>query len=476
MRILEHIVTPAEDGQRVKHLLRSRWQLSTTLLKHLKWNGGILLNGRSVPVNTPAHTGDVLTADVSDPPGSNEHICPVDFPLDILYEDEDLLVLNKPAGIAIHSAALTEETVTVAGSVVHYLGQDSFHCVNRLDRGTTGAMAVAKTGYMHARCMALLHSGDFYREYRGICLGRPEPPAGEITLPIGRDPASVLRRKIDPDGLPSRTTYETLSSGEDLSLLRLLPATGRTHQLRVHLAAIGHPLAGDWLYGTEDRALIARPALHSYILHLRQPLSGAMNTIRFAAPDDAAALLRIYAQYIETPITFEYTLPSEEEFARRIRDIQAVYPYLVYIEDGEVLGYAYAHRFQERAAYQWGAELSVYLDRGCVSHGIGSQLYTLLLELLRLQNVRTAYALVTLPNTKSEALHRHFGFKLCGVWHSSGFKNGRWYDMGSFEKQLLPYDSSPAPLRPLSDLPQEDVQALLERACAAHILPKNSRI
>lgn len=122
-----------------------------------------------------------------------------------------------------------------------------------------------------------------------------------------------------------------------------------------------------------------------------------MNTIRFAAPDDAAALLRIYAQYIETPITFEYTLPSEEEFARRIRDIQAVYPYLVYIEDGEVLGYAYAHRFQERAAYQWGAELSVYLDRGCVSHGIGSQLYTLLLELLRLQNVRTAYALVTLP-------------------------------------------------------------------------------
>ena len=292
MRILEHIVTPAEDGQRVKHLLRSRWQLSTTLLKHLKWNGGILLNGRSVPVNTPAHTGDVLTADVSDPPGSNEHICPVDFPLDILYEDEDLLVLNKPAGIAIHSAALTEETVTVAGSVVHYLGQDSFHCVNRLDRGTTGAMAVAKTGYMHARCMALLHSGDFYREYRGICLGRPEPPAGEITLPIGRDTASVLRRKINPDGLPSRTTYETLSSGEDLSLLRLLPATGRTHQLRVHLAAIGHPLAGDWLYGTEDRALIARPALHSYILHLRQPLSGADITVTAPIPEDMTRLIQ----------------------------------------------------------------------------------------------------------------------------------------------------------------------------------------
>ena len=164
--------------------------------------------------------------------------------------------------------------------------------MNRLDRGTTGAMVVAKTGYMHARCMALLHSGDFYREYRGVCLGQPQPPAGEITLPIGRDPSSVLRRKIDPDGLPSRTTYETLSSGEDLSLLRLLPATGRTHQLRVHLAAIGHPLAGDWLYGTKDRALIARPALHSYILHLRQPLSGADITVTAPIPEDMTRLIQ----------------------------------------------------------------------------------------------------------------------------------------------------------------------------------------
>lgn len=187
-------------------------------------------------------------------------------------------------------------------------------------------------------------------------------------------------------------------------------------------------------------------------------------------------LLRIYAQYIETPITFEYTLPSEEEFAQRIRDIQAVYPYLVYIEDGEVLGYAYAHRFQERAAYQWGAELSVYLDRGCVSHGIG--LAALHAPARAAAPAERAHGLRArdAPEHEERGAAPHFGFKLCGVWHSSGFKNGRWYDMGSFEKQLLPYDSSPAPLRPLSDLPQEDVQALLERACAAHILPKNSRI
>lgn len=111
--------------------------------------------------------------------------------------------------------------------------------MNRLDRGTTGAMVVAKTGYMHARCMALLHSGDFYREYRGVCLGQPQPPAGEITLPIGRDPVVRPAAENRPDGLPSRTTYETLSSGEDLSLLRLLPPRGA----RISCASTSPPSA-----------------------------------------------------------------------------------------------------------------------------------------------------------------------------------------------------------------------------------------
>lgn len=185
MRILEHIVTPAEDGPAREASAAQPLAAVDNAAQASEVERRDPSQRPERAGKHPAHTGDVLTVDVSDPPGSNEHICPVDFPLDILYEDEDLLVLNKPAGIAIHSAALTEETVTVAGSVVHYLGQDSFHCVNRLDRGTTGAMVVARRGYMHARCMALLHSGDFYREYRGVCLGQPQPPAGEITLPIG---------------------------------------------------------------------------------------------------------------------------------------------------------------------------------------------------------------------------------------------------------------------------------------------------
>lgn len=231
-----------------------------------------------------APCGDAVTADVSDLPGDNPHIRPVDYPLDILWEDQDLLILNKPAGIAIHPAALTEETVTVAGAVCHYLGQGSFHCVNRLDRGTTGVMVVAKTGYVHRLCMEQLHSGDFRRTYLAVCSGVPSPAAGSIDLPIGREPDSLLRRRVDPAGLAAHTDYETLWQGPDRALLRLTPGTGRTHQLRLHLSAIGHPLLGDWLYGQEDRDLIPRPALHSHRLELTHPVTRRRLTVTAPLP------------------------------------------------------------------------------------------------------------------------------------------------------------------------------------------------
>ena len=293
MRILTLTVTPAMAGQRVGILLRRELHISSTLLKSLKWReNAILRNGQPVTTRTPAASGDVLTVNISDVHSISPAIVPVDYPLDILWEDEDLLVLNKPAGIAVHSAALTEETVTVAGAVAHYLHNAAFHPVNRLDRGVTGVMVVAKNGYMHQRCMALLHSDDFRREYRAVSDGIPTPLRGSIDLPIGRDPDSLLKRRIDPDGLPSHTLYQVLSTGHDRALLRLRPLTGRTHQLRVHMAAIGHPLTGDWLYGTEDRALIARPALHSYHLRMLHPVTGAVIDITAPLPEDIQRLLK----------------------------------------------------------------------------------------------------------------------------------------------------------------------------------------
>ena len=292
MRILTHTVTAAEDGQTAKQLLRSLWHISGSLLSRLKFRDVITANGVPVPVNHILRAGDVLRADVSDLPGEHPHILPVDYPLAILYEDEDLLLLDKPAGIAIHPAALTEETVTIAGAVAHYLQSDSFHAVNRLDRGTTGVMAVAKTGFVHARCMTLLHTDVFQRDYRAVCDGVPPHPAGDIDLPIGREGDSLLKRCPDPAGQAAHTHYEVLDTANGRALLRLTPTTGRTHQLRVHMAAIGCPLTGDWLYGTEDRTLIARPALHSYHLRLTHPVTGAVIDVTAPLPEDMARLLK----------------------------------------------------------------------------------------------------------------------------------------------------------------------------------------
>ena len=185
-------------------------------------------------------------------------------------------------------------------------------------------------------------------------------------------------------------------------------------------------------------------------------------SVRFACERDAAALLAIYAQYIDTSITFETVLPTEAEFAGRIRDISQVYPYLVLEQAGRPIGYAYAHRVRERAAYDWLAELSIYLDRDHVSRGLGGRLYGLLIDLLRLQGLKTAMGCVTLPNEKSEALHKLLGFHLVGVSYSSGYKNGAWHDVAWLEKPLAPYDVPPAPLIPIGQADPAAVAGLLE--------------
>lgn len=124
-----------------------------------------------------------------------------------------------------------------------------------------------------------------------MCRGCPDPAAGSIDLPIGREPDSLLRRRVDPAGLAAHTDYETLWQGPDRALLRLTPGTGRTHQLRLHLSAIGHPLLGDWLYGQEDRDLIPRPALHSHRLELTHPVTRRRLTVTAPLPEDMARLL-----------------------------------------------------------------------------------------------------------------------------------------------------------------------------------------
>ena len=189
-----------------------------------------------------------------------------------------------------------------------------------------------------------------------------------------------------------------------------------------------------------------------------------MLTLRFAAPQDASALLEIYAQYIESSITFEYALPTQAEFAARIEAFGADYPYLVLEDGGRAVGYAYAHRAFERAAYGWCAELSVYLDRAYCGSGHGTLLYRTLMELLSLQGVKTVYGVVTSPNASSEALHRALGFRTIGAFRAAGYKAGAWRDVTWFEKALSPQDAAPMPVIPLPQLPPETVAAVLDGA------------
>lgn len=185
--------------------------------------------------------------------------------------------------------------------------------------------------------------------------------------------------------------------------------------------------------------------------------------IRFAAAKDAAELLEIYAPYVTgTTVSFEYEVPAVEEFRRRVEETSARYPYLVWEEDGALLGYAYAHPYAARPAYQWSAELTVYLRQGVSRRGLGSRLYGALMELLRLQGVRNVYGCVTAENTASVAFHQALGFREAGRFSQAGYKLGRWLDVLWLEKAIAS-GGEPQPLVSFPQVDRDQALAVLER-------------
>ena len=287
-------VTPALCGRSVHSLLKYELHLSTSCINRLKrTESGITANGERVFTNAVLAAGDVLRVDLTAAEEPTK-VQPHEMPLDILFEDEHLMILNKSAPLSVIPSSLVPDEPTLANGLAHYLGEGfTFHPVNRLDRSTTGLMAVAKSSFIHDRLQRTLHSGAFCRRYLAVCEGHPDPCGGEIDLPIGRKEGSAVARCIDPAGKEARSAYRVLEKTGRFSLVELTPHTGRTHQLRLHMSAIGHPLVGDWLYGTEDHALIARPALHAAYIMVNHPVTGETIELTAPLPADMKRLLEL---------------------------------------------------------------------------------------------------------------------------------------------------------------------------------------
>ncbi len=292
-RRLELTITPELAGIKVDTLLKKRLGLSGTVVRRVKWlEDGILVDGLRVNTRFCPGAGQVLSVRLSDP-ARNSGIVPAPGPLDIVYEDVDLIVLNKAPGVSVHPGPGHFDD-TLGNFLIYYYessGQEAdFHPVHRLDRGTSGLLVIAKHPHAQEVLKRQLHTSDFRRVYLAVCEGILENWTGVIDAPLGPKPGSLMEQMVRPDGKPARTRYGVLRRWGSRSLVALELETGRTHQIRVHMAHAGHPLTGDFLYGTEDRDLIPRPALHSGYLSFLHPLTGEEMRFSVPLPQDMARL------------------------------------------------------------------------------------------------------------------------------------------------------------------------------------------
>lgn len=295
VRRLELFIGPEQAGVKVDTLLKHHFGLSGTVVRRIKWlSDGILVNGHRVNTRYVAQEGDVLSVRLSDPE-RRSGILPAPGPLDIVYEDQDLIVLNKAPGVPVHPGP-GHFRDTIGNFLLYYYDttgkEGDFHPVHRLDRGTSGLLVVARHPHAQEILKQQLHTPAFQRTYLAICEGAPEPASGIVDAPLGPKEGSLIEQTVRTDGKSARTHYETLYRTGSYSLLRLTLETGRTHQIRVHMAYLGHPLVGDFLYGEKTTDFSSRLALHSFKLSFRHPITGLSMKFLQPMPVDMFHLLK----------------------------------------------------------------------------------------------------------------------------------------------------------------------------------------
>lgn len=286
-RIFNYVISSTHDGDTLLSFLKDK-HYSSQIITHLKrTENGILLNSVWGRVRDVLHTNDILTINLIETE-SSENIIPTNLPLDIVYEDEDILVVNKTADMPIHPSQGNYDN-TLANAVAYYYQQQgesfTYRCINRLDRDTTGLLIIAKHMYSASLLSEMVANREIHREYLAIATGEV-PKEGTIIAPIGRVDGSTIERHIDDvHGDYACTHYKRIAYNNGYSLVSLKLETGRTHQIRVHMKHIGHPLPGDFLYNP-DYSVIGRQALHSHRLSFNHPITGKNMEFVADLPED----------------------------------------------------------------------------------------------------------------------------------------------------------------------------------------------
>lgn len=291
MKTLIRQAGEADEGRKVKYFVRSDMQVSYHQFSALKVRQGLWVNNVPVHANYLLHTGDEVCVFLSDDP--RESVIPEKGDVNIVYEDEDIFILNKPAPLACQSSPRQPFNTLENRLAWYFQAQETFifRPLNRLDKGTSGLMAAAKNAHACQILQKQLHSPEFVREYLAIVEGSLSGK-GTIDAPISKIDIASIKRVVNREtGKPAVTHYQTVFTGKQHSLVRLRLETGRTHQIRVHMAYSGHPIVGDFLYGHEDDRLPGRFALHSTRIRLLHPISGKVVSIDAPLPEELLTLL-----------------------------------------------------------------------------------------------------------------------------------------------------------------------------------------
>jgi len=293
-RILTYSITEKENSLRIEQFLRRRGYSRQNLTDLKKMPESILINGKWSYLRDLLHSGDILTVHIQENECS-ELIPPVELPLNIVYEDEDIMVLNKPAGMPTHPSMDNYYNSLANGLAWHFQQQGKafiFRCSNRLDRDTSGLTVVAKHMVSGNILSTMTLHREIHREYRAIVRGSVEPKEGTIDVPLGRKEGSIIERCVDfENGERAVTHYKVLKEANGHSLVGLKLETGRTHQIRIHMKHLGFPLIGDYLYNP-DMEYMTRQALHSYRMCFRHPITGEEMEFVAPLPEDMENVLK----------------------------------------------------------------------------------------------------------------------------------------------------------------------------------------